>query len=487
MALYRFESSRREKVSQCFPDICSTKHAERPRASWQFWGCWMLFVVRAALAPPGAHAQITVTNSVFPVAGDRLFYAIDNNPGPQIVMGRPGLNQHWDFSSLQRSQSWSYTMRPASTGVYSSQFPDATLVYGQGGHTTIPNLPGSNGAEAYLKVANNQVQLLGFADGSDPLGIGVGTVTSFQPPQGLRRAPVNFFDASSNASTIVVNYPASSLPLQLPELTEYRYSGSLFANSIVDGAGTLDLPGGTFDVLRVKTDFYIEGRIEGSHPLLGWLDVTNQSIAYWPSALGVTRYYYHEFVDAQSKEVLATIEGPDNGGEAGLPSDPLAVVRVQFKDLNAPMTVTDFNGNGSLDAGDLDILAHYARDHNPAGDIDKDGDTDLDDRLAWIHTIRKSWVGDSNFDGEFNSADFVAVFADGKYETGQAATYSQGDWNGDGLFTSGDFVLAFSDGGYEKGPMLAVSVPEPVDFMWLFTAAPIAFRRRRELPAKGSR
>ncbi len=275
------------------------------------------------------------------------------------------------------------------------------------------------------------------------------------------------------------------MPLQLPNVTEYRYRVRVLASSIVDGSGTLSLPGGTFDVLRVKTELLVEGRIDGSVPLLGWTDVTNQSVAHLPSALGVTRYYYHEFIDSKSKEVLATVEGPESF--AGGPPDPLAVLRVQFKDLHGTVTITDYNGNGSLDAGDLDILAQYTRDHNPAGDIDKDGDTDLDDRLAWIHTIGKSWVGDSNFDGEFNSADFVAVFADGKYETGQVATYSQGDWNGDGFFTSGDFVLAFGDGGYEKGPISAISVPEPGVFMWLFAAAPIAFRHRREPPAKGSR
>lgn len=123
----------------------------------------------------------------------------------------------------------------------------------------------------------------------------------------------------------------------------------------------------------------------------------------------------------------------------------------------------DYNSNGEIDAGDLDVHAQLVRDNNPAGDLNGDGTTNAADRAAWIATIQKSWVGDSNFDGQFNSSDFVAVFTAGKYETGETATYVEGDWNGDSLFNSSDFVVAFSAGGYEMGPLPAASavVPEP--------------------------
>ncbi len=120
----------------------------------------------------------------------------------------------------------------------------------------------------------------------------------------------------------------------------------------------------------------------------------------------------------------------------------------------------DYNGSGQLDAGDLDVHAQYVIDSNPAGDVDGDGDTDNDDRLAWVKDLQGSWLGDSDFSGEFNSSDLVAVFAAGLYETGQAAGYAAGDWNGDMVFNSSDLVAAFTDGGYEQGP-LGAAVPEP--------------------------
>ena len=127
----------------------------------------------------------------------------------------------------------------------------------------------------------------------------------------------------------------------------------------------------------------------------------------------------------------------------------------------------DHNNNGSLDAGDLDLQAAQMVLNPvtpPAGfDLNTDNQVNYDDRLVWLHDLKKTWVGDSNLDGLFTSADFVLAFQAGKYEVPAAtATWVQGDWNGDQLFTSADFVAAFADGGYEAGPRAAVSaVPEP--------------------------
>jgi hypothetical protein len=83
-----------------------------------------------------------------------------------------------------------------------------------------------------------------------------------------------------------------------------------------------------------------------------------------------------------------------------------------------------------------------------------------------IRGVIGTWYGDSNLDGEFSSADLVAVFSAGKYESFADAGWAEGDWNGDRVFNSGDLVTAFSDGGYEVGPRPAAAVPEPVG-AWL--------------------
>ena len=98
-----------------------------------------------------------------------------------------------------------------------------------------------------------------------------------------------------------------------------------------------------------------------------------------------------------------------------------------------------------------------------------------------MEQLANTHIGDSNFDGEFSSADFVAVFGEAKYETGQPATWAAGDWNGDGVFSSSDFVTAFSGGGYENGPRdggLQI-VPEPSGVLLLVMAlCGLSFSRR---------
>ncbi len=141
----------------------------------------------------------------------------------------------------------------------------------------------------------------------------------------------------------------------------------------------------------------------------------------------------------------------------------------------------DFNMNGVLDAPDMDLLSAEASTgtNNPAYDLNSDNLVNELDRVFWINDLKKSYFGDANLDGEFNSSDLVVVFTSGKYETGSAAGWSEGDWNGDMLFESGDMVTAFTAGGYELGPREAVAaVPEPSGLI-LFALGLLALRVRR--------
>ena len=116
---------------------------------------------------------------------------------------------------------------------------------------------------------------------------------------------------------------------------------------------------------------------------------------------------------------------------------------------------------------------------DPTLRIDDGSLTDATERVNYVHDVLGTWIGDSNFDGEFNSTDFVVVFGAGEYEDELAvnSTWATGDWNGDGEFNSSDFVAAFVDGGYEKGPRPA-AVPEPSSVVLLLMGALACVRRR---------
>jgi hypothetical protein len=144
----------------------------------------------------------------------------------------------------------------------------------------------------------------------------------------------------------------------------------------------------------------------------------------------------------------------------------------------------DFAVDGDLTSADLNKL-QVAIDRSTyvaAMDLDADGRMGINDRLRWIETTWGSYVGDSNWDGQFSSSDLVSVFQAGEYEDDLVANsrWETGDWNGDREFNSSDLVTAFQRGGYEQGSRTAaMAVPEP-SYSWL-VVVPLALAWRRDL------
>ena len=143
----------------------------------------------------------------------------------------------------------------------------------------------------------------------------------------------------------------------------------------------------------------------------------------------------------------------------------------------------DFSDNGVLDAADVDLLAAEIRSDEPNVEFDLNFDEIVDelDRIVWVHDVSRTYFGDSNLDGEFNSSDFVTVFKAGEYEDDieMNSGWAEGDWNGDGDFNSRDFVFAFQDGGYEQGPRVAAVVPEPSSAFFALLGVAVLFSRTR--------
>ena len=114
----------------------------------------------------------------------------------------------------------------------------------------------------------------------------------------------------------------------------------------------------------------------------------------------------------------------------------------------------DFDGSGSLDIADVEILtaAIAGGDMDAKFDVNSDGSVNAADQKFFVEDASKmnSYLGDGNLDGEFNTNDLVGFFQAGKFETGNPATFAQGDHNADGLFNTNDLVSMFQSGGFEK-------------------------------------
>ena len=176
----------------------------------------------------------------------------------------------------------------------------------------------------------------------------------------------------------------------------------------------------------------------------------------------------------------------DGSGENGWGpgGDRVGIGEIAFRVPDATPLLGDFNGDGILDAIDIDDLTQQSASgaNNAKYDLTGDSVVDVEDVNKWISdpSIFKSWMGDANLDKEFTSGDLVAVLAAGTYEIDVDAVWSTGDFNGDGRTNSGDLVAALAGGGYELGPQAAVAaVPEPSGLLLALCGLLMLPRRRR--------
>ena len=112
----------------------------------------------------------------------------------------------------------------------------------------------------------------------------------------------------------------------------------------------------------------------------------------------------------------------------------------------------DINGDGQINAEDIDLVCDGILRADPQFDLNSDGVVDRLD-LDWlVRSILRTTAGDANVDGSFDSTDLVQVFQAGEYEDGVPAnsSWSEGDWNCDLEFDSSDLVAAFQAGSYER-------------------------------------
>ncbi len=152
--------------------------------------------------------------------------------------------------------------------------------------------------------------------------------------------------------------------------------------------------------------------------------------------------------------------------ESALGPVPLQVnVKQLLRAVASVPTAGDFNGDGQVNATDIDLLATGLRAGRTetSWDLQPDGRVDLGDHRYLVENILRTYLGDSNLDGEFNTGDLVQVFQQGQYEdtTPDNSTWSSGDWDGDGDFNTTDFLVAFQGGGFEAGVRSAQAAAEP--------------------------
>jgi hypothetical protein len=293
----------------------------------------MLLALLSALSF-GASAQITVTSATFPIAGDTLFYALDFDPAGINAATPPGGNQLWDFQNLQAEETDEIVYRPASAGMDVGAFPTAELV-----------VIGTDG-ETYYNVTANKFELLGYTGASDA-SFGVDIIAKFQPPFAERHAPLAFFDIFQQSTNLTLPFSTEDLPDSLlqgapfvPDSVRVRLTSQRL--DVVDGWGTVIIPGGQYPSLRLKRTEYRTTAIDVLVPLIGWIDVSQLGGGGLGNFVGTDTTVSLRFISGTEKEEIAV---------ATLANDQATVERVRFKNnLTSPVIETSAPGSANVQA-----------------------------------------------------------------------------------------------------------------------------------------
>ena len=175
------------------------------------------------------------------------------------------------------------------------------------------------------------------------------------------------------------------------------------------------------------------------------------------------------FLDAAANDFRLVTDSP--AIDAGDPQGPVDLDGTRqdlgyFSFDQTPAIPGDVNGDGKIDAEDIDLLCQAIRQglQMPAHDLDGSGNVDEDDLRFLVRNILNTTPGDANLDGLFNSSDLVKVFQAGQYEDllEDNSGWATGDWSCDGDFTSSDLVAAFQTGAYERPAAAARGVTSSI-------------------------
>jgi hypothetical protein len=121
---------------------------------------------------------------------------------------------------------------------------------------------------------------------------------------------------------------------------------------------------------------------------------------------------------------------------------------------SADPLVGDFTRDGQISDADIDLHARVVHRQEYWFDLNNDDEIGESDRMIWIEDLVRTYAGDANLDGSFNTADLVQMLQSGEYEDGIPLNsgWAQGDFDGDGEFNSTDIIYIFTTGCYERGP-----------------------------------
>lgn len=210
--------------------------------------------------------QNRITAGIIPKAGDTLYVAADNLPSG-IANPASGENKKWNLSELNAPFAKRVLFLKASEGIGANAFPDATMV-----------AQISDGIEGYYKISNGKLLLLGTY-GMDPANLGLKIGVRYGDGLIERKMPLAYKDKYNSTVQTEIAFSSDDLPLaildQIPiKPDSFRIKININRDVVVDGWGKIQIPNGTFSVLREKRTEVRQVRVDAKIGFLPWFDIT---------------------------------------------------------------------------------------------------------------------------------------------------------------------------------------------------------------------
>jgi hypothetical protein len=249
-------------------------------------------------------AQITVTNSTFPKAGDNLrvvtrgaTFPFPPNTG---IVGGP---QVWDFSKLNSGNVEVTNCLNASEGQDFASFPSAELVFKD-----------ADGQEQYIDVTASKMSLIGLGGMNDfsPIPVQV----KFETAPSFKIAPLTYILSTTSIGKFNIDLGSEIIPdsLALPIMIDsIRIQFSSNERGLVDGFGKVKMQNKEIDVLRQTVERITDTKAFVK-TLFGWTDATAilEGLGGLPGLasnfLGKDTTRIVNFISGSHKEILVSVE-----------------------------------------------------------------------------------------------------------------------------------------------------------------------------------
>lgn len=265
------------------------------------------FLLVFGLLPLALCSQTTVTNSIFPVPGDTLRTVTTFNI-PNFDKTMVGGDLYWDFSGVSGGFLSETAYADAADGDNADMFPDADL------------LDNNTLQEIYYQTFDDKIVEVGRS-GIDPVLNVLDLTYENDGELVFRTAPVSYEDTYADTSSFFIQSDASVLPDTLLDMLPIAIdSMRLFVETrnenVVDAWGTVELPGGTYDVLRVKRTTTTNSVLGAKAGFFGWITVDPSNVLFQGlgdllDLLGETTTVSYQFLADGEKEVIALFNEDD--------------------------------------------------------------------------------------------------------------------------------------------------------------------------------